>query len=98
MRRVYCLYDLVAATFLGHVLVDRADAPVIRMFHDLLKDDKTGPGQHPADYELRFLGNIADDGELVPAPAPQVVATGSAWLAAVTAQAEPRLAFEDIDK
>lgn len=81
MRRVYCLYDRVAATWIGQLVVDRADAPVIRMFHDLLADDKTGPGQHPNDYELKYIGQVADDGQLVSVD-PQVVATGSAWLAA----------------
>lgn len=83
MRRVYVLYDSVSATWIGQLVVDRADAPVIRMFHDLLRDPKTGPGMHPNDYEIRHVGFVGDDGQLIPSET-KVIATGAAWAASQT--------------
>lgn len=79
MRRLYSLYDIVACTIVGPLMVDRADAPVIRNFHDMLAHKDT---RHPADYQVLYLGNITDEGVIIPANERTVVATGAGWLAA----------------
>lgn len=81
MRRMYCIYDRVAATFIGQLVVDRADGPVIRMFHDLCGDGQSSLSQHPGDYDLLLIGMIADNGQIT-AEALVTVATGAAWAAA----------------
>lgn len=81
MKRLYCIYDRVAASFVGQVVNDHADAPVIRNFHDLLGDSRTELAKHAADYELRYIGQITMEGLILPCD-PQVVATGAAWLSA----------------
>ena len=82
MRRVYCIYDLIAGTFLGSPVVERGDAPVIRAFFDILAQKDSTPGQHPADFTLIYCGEISDAGVLLPADAPTTIATGASWLAA----------------
>jgi hypothetical protein len=81
MRRQYVIFDKVAQLWIGQPLIDRSDAPVIRLFHDVLADSSSLLGKHPADYELRYVGQLADDGDMIPSTV-SVVATGSAWLAA----------------
>lgn len=79
MRRLYCIYDLVAQQFIMGLVVQHHDAPVIRMFYDLLSDKSQALNAHPADYELRCTGFIDDAG--VPTPFETlVVATGKGWL------------------
>lgn len=84
MRNVYCLFDRVAGGWTGSLVVDRSDAPMIRLFHDLLADAKQGFLQHAGDYELLCVGKIADDGTLQALHEPVTVATGAQWLAAQT--------------
>lgn len=83
MKRIYAIYDLVANIIVGSLVLDHSDASVIRLFHDLCQDTNTAVGRHPKDYELRYVGQLANDGQLLPVT-PQVVATGAAWLAAQT--------------
>lgn len=90
MKNVYCLYDIVADGWTGQLVTDRADAPVIRMFHDLLADPKMGIGKHANDYEMRCIGSIDDSGELLGHKVVRTVATGAQWLASQT----PSLANE----
>lgn len=78
MRRLYIIYDRVAETFVGPIIVDRADAPVVRSFHDVLADPKTSLGQHPGDYDVRCIAQITDVGQVLPLEH-TTIATGSAW-------------------
>lgn len=84
MRNVYCLFDRVAGGWTGALVVDRTDAPVIRLFHDLLSDPKLPYRAHAADYELLRIGRIAEDGTLDGLEGVVSVATGAQWLAAQT--------------
>lgn len=90
MRSIYCLYDRIALTFIGVLMTERADAPAIRIFHDVLSAKESAPGQHPNDYDLLCLGTISDDAVVTPLSVPRVVATGGAWLAA---QQQPSVPF-----
>lgn len=82
-RSLYAIYDKVAETFIGQIIIDRHPAPVCRMFHSLLGDKQTQLASHPADYNLLHVGYIEDSGRLWPVD-PVVVATGSAWLSTQT--------------
>lgn len=82
-RSVFVIYDVVAEIFIGQLIVDRHPAPVCRLFHQVLGDKSTAPGQHPADYNLQHVGYIEDSGRLWPID-PIIVATGAAWLSAQT--------------
>lgn len=86
MKNIYCLYDTVARMIAGPLILERHEAPVIRMFHDLLKDPKASPSQHPSDYNVICLGSLDDDGDgyplIYPVTSHTVVATGASWLAA----------------
>lgn len=84
-RSIYAIFDLVAETFIGQLIIDRHAAPVCRIFHQLLGDKSTQLGQHPKDYTLLHLGYVEDHGQLWPIT-PAVVATGEAWLAATSAE------------
>lgn len=76
-HRLYQLWDTVAKSPMGPILLGQSDAPMVRMFVDLLGDPKTMPGQHPEDFELRVLGTQDDGTGLVVAfTDPGVVMTG----------------------
>lgn len=78
MRNVYAIYDRVAITTIGALVVERSHAQVIRLFNDLLGDTNTQVGKHPADFDLLYLGKIADDGQLLP-ERPETIASGAAY-------------------
>lgn len=80
MKHIYTVYDTVAQTVLPTLIVEASDAPAIRAFHDALSAPNSLLAQHPADFNLLLLGSIQEDGTLLPAPSPTVLATGSAWL------------------
>lgn len=82
MQNVYALVDLVAGRWTGSLVVDRSDAPVIRMFHDLLADERQPFKTHAADYELHRIGRVSDEGVLDGYGETVCIATGSQWLAA----------------
>lgn len=87
MKDIYALYDSVAGCWVGQLLVDRSAAPIVRSFHDLLRDDKSVPGQHPDDYSIIRVGRISDDGVIEVSPI-EVIATGTQWKAAVASLRE----------
>lgn len=80
-RSLFVIHDKVAETFIGQIIVERHPAPVCRIFHALLADNKTSLAQHPQDYNVVHIGYIEDDGTITPI-APLIIATGAAWLAA----------------
>lgn len=79
-RNFYQIYDLVAESLIGPPLVEKNKGPAIRAFTDILADKNTTLGQHPDDYELRFIA-IQDEstGALQPVTPPQTIATGAEW-------------------
>lgn len=80
-RSLYVIFDTVAESFIGQVIIDRHPAPVCRMFHQLLGDPKTQLHAHPADYNVLHIGYLEDTGRLWPID-PTIIATGAAWLSA----------------
>lgn len=89
---LYQLYDLTAEATVGPILPHNRDGAAVRMFHDILADKQTQPGQHPDQFELRFVG-IQDEesGQVIGTghlnhegvwvkQLPRTIATGKAWL------------------
>lgn len=76
---VFTLYDRVALARTGNLVTGRSDAAIIRMFNDLLASDER-MGKHADDYEIRCIGAVDEEGNLV-AINPRTVATGSQWRA-----------------
>lgn len=79
MQKLYIIWDRVAEAFIGGIILQRSDAPVVRMFNELLADPQTQLAKHPADYDLRFVGTIDDDGSVIGA-GHVVISTGQAWV------------------
>lgn len=82
MRHIYCIYDKVAMTMYGALVVQAHDGPVARLFSDLLGDPEQHIAKHAADYELWCLATISDDLIITPLSYPRVVTTGAAFVAA----------------
>lgn len=80
MKRIYAIRDVVAQAFVGILHQFPHDAPAVRLFSDVARDEQTIIGKHPEDYELWCLGELQDDGCIMPEVV--VVLTGSAWKAA----------------
>lgn len=90
---LYCLYDLVSESVVGPPIVQKGDAPAIRVFHNVLQDENSIMGKHPADFNLVCVGaqnaetgaimfaleKDANAGEVVYS-GQRVVATGAAWV------------------
>lgn len=79
-RNFYQVYDLVGESIVGPPFIEKNKGPAIRGFTDILNDKNSTLGQHPDDYELRFIGiqNEAT-GEIQPISPPQTIATGAEW-------------------
>lgn len=88
-RRIYMVFDLVAGQVVGSPVLEVADAPAIRGFHDALSAKDSMLAKHAADFDLLWIGEIADEGTIFgPYSAggdnvPRVtVARGAQWAAA----------------
>ena len=82
MKLLYTIRDTVGEA-IGPIVSHAADAAAVRMFGDVASDANTNVARHPADFELVCLGQVYDDGVIVPAAGgPRVVITGAAWKAA----------------
>lgn len=79
-RNVYVVYDIVAASIVGGLILAAHDAVAVRTFSDALSDPQ-GIGRHPEDFELRCVGNVEGDGTLWSEDPARVVMTGKAWIA-----------------
>ena len=95
LKGLYAFRDIVASQDLGPLLEEANDAVAIRLFHDVLLDDRSVCGKHPEDFVLvkvgsrdALVGTVHGfyEGETV------VVATGAAWAAARPAKGGPTLA------
>jgi len=88
MKMIYTILDAVAEA-IGPIVTHAADAAAVRMFGDVAADPQTNVYRHPGDYTLLCLGQVYDDGTIVPAAGgPRIVITGAAWKAAHTAAEE----------
>ena len=68
MKRLYGIYDRVAAELIGRamyiLLTFRTDEEAARYFADAINDNTTILHKHPADYELLNLGSMDDQGNI----------------------------------
>ena len=80
---LYQIFDLVAEAAAGPIMLHKKDGPAVRLFKDLVEDKTTTVGQHPADYELRFLGLQDDSSGELTAQGPETVITGEQILEAL---------------
>lgn len=76
---IFRLYDRVSESCVGQVILARHAAPAIRVFFDVLSDDKSMCHAHPADFELISCGTMVGDGCIVDCTR-DIVATGASWL------------------
>lgn len=93
---LYQIYDAVANTVIGPIIVTYHPAAAVRQFTDLLRDPKTTLAAHPEDYELRYLGQQDESTGLVDGlTVPQAVLTGLQWkLSQERADSAPQLVTE----
>lgn len=77
---LYQLYDLTARSVAGPIMIEKRDAPAIRLFHSLLANPDTQPGRYPDDFELRLIGEQNEYTSQITALDPQTVATGAGWV------------------
>lgn len=54
------LYDNVANSTFGPIIVGRTQDECIRIFHDIIADPNTVPGKHPQDFLLYSIGTLDD--------------------------------------
>lgn len=81
LTNLYQMYDNEAEAVAGPLISEKRDAPAIRMFHSVLANDKTLPGQYPEHFELRKVGEQDEEtAQLTATTPPHIVATGAAWL------------------
>lgn len=69
MRRgLYAIRDIKAEDITSQtaLMIFRHVNIAIRMFTDALQDKQTQIAQHPLDYELIQLGELTEDGRLIP--------------------------------
>lgn len=83
MKRIYAVRDRIANDLAGifPLVVMRTDQQAVRYFGDsLLTEQKSALSAHPDDYELVYVGELADDGTIVPQQLPQIIITGTALM------------------
>lgn len=81
MKGIYAVYDIIAKTIVGPLMMMNRDEPAIRIFTDALADKALTLGQHPADYELLKLAHINEDTPEIQPYETQTIITGKQWLA-----------------
>lgn len=75
MQKLFAVYDTVAATIIGGIMLQPHDGPAIRIFRDALSQADGPLAKHPDDYQLLRLGDIDDDGMITPRV--ELIANGS---------------------
>lgn len=78
-KRLYTVFDILANTTVGGIVQEMHDAPAIRAFSDALGNKESILAAHPADYELRYLGEIETDGGMIYPTLPETIITGKLW-------------------
>lgn len=95
-RRLYVVYDIVGEAPVGPIMQYKHDAQAMRAFGDVCADKEGLVGSHPADFDLRLIGELQEEGPMLhllpPAgrkkePAPFIVLySGALWLEAQSAR------------
>jgi len=85
-RQMFIIFDNVAQSWIGQIIVEKHPAPACRLFSQLLGDKNTALYSHPKDYDLWFIGYVTDEG-FVDGSERRVVMTGESWLAANSGEA-----------
>lgn len=57
-KNLYAILDVVADDFLGGIMLDTHDAPVVRLFTEMAQRDGTKIKTHLKDFKLISLGTI----------------------------------------
>lgn len=79
-KQLYQIRDRIAGVVVGPIMAFPREAPAIREFEDLLANQQTTIGQHPADYDLHHIGQQdQDSGELDPI-IPTTIYYGQDWV------------------
>lgn len=76
---LYQVRDNVAEMAVGPILKEKRAASAIRAFHSLLKDNTTTPNEHPADYDLIYIGEQDEATGEIAGTKPIVVDRGKTW-------------------
>lgn len=76
-RLLIAIVDTLANEIVGPIQLFPHQAPAIRMFGDVLADDRTAPAQHPDDHQLVMLGTV--DESMTILPQREVLLTGAQW-------------------
>jgi len=73
------MYDTTAGAVAGPILAEKKPGPAIRMFHGVLAQKDTLPGQYPEQFHLLQVGTQDEESATITTTTPEVIATGSAW-------------------
>lgn len=83
MRSMYMVYDVKSRSTVGGIILESRDAPAIRAFHDALQPkNNTVLSEHPEDFQLLCVGVVDEQGQVIAAQEPAVIANGAQWAAA----------------
>lgn len=90
MNKLYMVRDIVGGQVIKPIIIVKHEAAAVRIFTDAMKDERTDLFQHPADYELLYLGEQNDDtGEIAGLERPRAILTGRQYtLATATPTAD----------
>lgn len=92
MRKgIYAIYDNKAQSILGILWMVSHIAVAIRTFTDYARAENSNIPKYPQDYDLIQLGTLSEDEKTVIStpPADQIVMTGEALIAAISANGRP---------
>lgn len=79
LANLYQMYDNLAQSVAGPIIIEKRDAPAIRAFHGVLANKDTLPGQYPDNFELRHIGVQDEETAQLTVMQPQTIATGTQW-------------------
>lgn len=83
---LYVVRDIVAADLFGGIIRAANDEVARRSFHDLLQQKDSPIAAHRGDYNLLYLGDINNHGEIYhgdifnKVDLPRIIAKGQDWL------------------
>lgn len=88
MTGLYIIWDRAAEARFGGIMLTNGDTPAIRAFEDIADDTdrRNIIRNHPEDFDLRYIGELADNGTLIPytdddgKPEVRLVYSGSDWM------------------
>lgn len=77
--KLYQFFDVVAEAVTGPIIAVNRDAAAIRIFQEIVSDERTEPHKNPEDYELRLIGfQDTETGMLAP-ETPTRIYGGAEW-------------------